>query len=248
MIQTENTVNYLDNLGANNPSVAKDFMARTFLWMGVALGITALVAFIFTNNLELMLNFVDLTTGKRNLLGTIVMFAPLAFVLTMSFGFHKLSTPLMALLFIVYSAVNGITFSFILMAYTGSSVLGAFVGAAVMFTVMAIMGYKTDKDLTSFGRLMFMGLIGLVVMSLVNMFMHSDTMSYIAGIIGVAVFTGLTAYDVQKLKNMALGLDANGDNLAITNMNKLALYGALSLYLDFINLFLSLLRVFGRKD
>jgi uncharacterized protein len=247
MNQFDNSINYLDGATSGNPSVVKDFMARTFMWMGVALGITALVAFVFSSNIELMYNFLDPLTGRRNLLGTIVMFAPLAFVLTMSFGFHKLSTPLIALLFIVYSAVNGITFSFILAAYTSSSIVGAFVGAAVMFSVMAIMGYRTNKDLTSFGRLMMMGLIGLVVMSLVNIFMQSSMMSYIAGFIGVAVFTGLTAYDVQKLKNMAIGLDGNGDSLAISNVNKLALFGALNLYLDFINLFISLLRVFGSK-
>jgi FtsH-binding integral membrane protein len=247
MYNEYNTQSYLDANVADQ-SVVKDFMARTFLWMAGALAITSIVCFVLMSNQSLMLNFFDMQTGRTNILGKIVMFAPLLFVLTMSFAYNKLNTIAMAALFVVYAAINGVTFSFILMAYTQSSILGAFVGAASMFAVMAVMGYTTKTDLTSFGRIMMMGLIGMLVMSLVNMFMGSDTMSYVIGLIGVAVFTGLTAYDVQKLKNMAAGIDANGDTLVVESTRKLAIYGALTLYLDFINLFLSLLRVFGRRD
>jgi uncharacterized protein len=239
---------YLDNLQVQDQQVVRDFMARTFTWMAFALAITAVVAYLFSSNAYLMSYLVDTTTGRTNVLGKVVMFAPLIFVLTMSFAYNRLSTSVMALLFVIYAAINGISFSFVLAVYTQSSVFSAFVGAAAMFGIMAVAGYRTKVDLTSFGKLLIMGLIGMVVVGLINMFIGSSMISYIMGFVGVAVFTGLTAYDVQKLKNMAMGIDANGDTIAINSTRKLAIYGALTLYLDFINLFLSLLRVFGKRD
>jgi FtsH-binding integral membrane protein len=126
--------------------------------------------------------------------------------------------------------------------YTSSSVLGVFLTTAVVFGVMAIAGYTTKTDLTKFGSLMMMGLVGIIVASLVNMFLRSDAMGYIIAYIGVAVFVGLTAYDVQKLKRIGAGLEY-GD----ASSKKMAVMGALTLYLDFINLFLMLLRLFGRR-
>jgi uncharacterized protein len=222
-------------------SRSKSFMANVFSYMFLALGITAVVAFIFANNREWLAPILGNT-----LLRYAVMFAPLAFVLIMSFGFKKLSAPALIALFILYSAVNGITFSFVLLVYTGSSVFTCFASAAAMFGVMAFMGYTTKKDLTSFGRIMTMGLIGIIVASLINMFMQNDTMDYIISFIGVMVFTGLTAYDVQKLKNIGEGIDADG-NVLEADAKKLSIMGGLTLYLDFINLFLMLLRLFGGK-
>lgn len=227
-------------------SVSKNFMANVFMWMFAALGISALFALLFSTNLQLLNYLVD-STGL-NLFGKIIMFAPLGFVLLMSFGFQRLSMPVLAVLFVIYSAINGISFSFILLAYTSGSVISCFAAAAVMFGIMAYLGYTTDKDLTSFGRIMIMGLIGIVVVSIINFFMNSAMVDYIIGIVGVLVFTGLTAYDVQKLKNIARGIDAQGNAMAVADTKKLAIIGALSLYLDFINLFLSLLRVFGKKN
>jgi FtsH-binding integral membrane protein len=114
-----------------------------------------------------------------------------------------------------------------------------------MFGVMAVMGYTTDKDLTSFGRILSMGLIGIVIAMIINMFMHSGPLNYLISIIGVAVFTGLTAYDTQKLKRIGAGLEFAGTSA--TDTRKLALMGALNLYLDFLNLFLMLLRLFGNR-
>jgi uncharacterized protein len=239
---------YLDPIQLNEREVVRTFMSRTFTWMALALAITAIVAYLFSANPRLMSYLIDARTGSTNILGKVAMFAPLVFVLTMSFAYNKLSTALLTLLFVLYAAVNGVTFAFILAQYTQSSVFGAFVGAAAMFGIMAVAGYSSKVDLTSFGRLMIMGLVGMVVVGLVNMFIGSDTISYIMGFVGVAVFTGLTAYDVQKLKNLAKGIDANGDTIALDNSRKLSIYGALSLYLDFINLFLSLLRVFGKRN
>jgi uncharacterized protein len=229
----------------NNISItgtrSKSFMANVFAYMFIALGISAVVAYLFAANPEWLYPI-----ASNRLLVYLVMFAPLVFVLTMSFAFNKLSLPLLIGFFIAYSAATGLSLSFILLIYTANSVFTCFISAAAMFGVMAFMGYTTKKDLTSFGRIMTMGLIGIVIASVVNFFMQSDTMSYIISFIGVGVFTGLTAYDVQKLKNIGEGLDANGNTLE-ADAKKLSIMGALNLYLDFINLFLMLLRLFGSK-
>jgi FtsH-binding integral membrane protein len=215
--------------------------------MFLALGVSALFAFLFANNLQLLSYLVKSDRTGLNVLGYIVLFAPLGFVLLMSFGYGRLSAPVLLLLFILYAAINGISFSFILLQFTASSVLGCFLSAAAMFGIMAVMGYTTNKDLTSFGRIMFMGLIGIIVASLINLFLHSSTMDYIVSFIGVMVFTGLTAYDVQKLKHIGMGMEYEG--APVVEAKKRSIMGALSLYLDFINLFLFLLRLFGgRRD
>lgn len=248
----------MDNYNQNTPSfparggnqtlaqsIAKNFMANVFLWMFAALGISTLFALLFMNNPGLLLYLVDLETGKLNMLGWITMFAPLGFVLLMSFGFSRLSAPVLTLLFLLYAAINGISFSFILLSYSVGSVVGCFASAAAMFGIMAFMGYTTTKDLTSFGKILTMALIGILVAMLINFFMKSSTMDYIISIIGVMVFTGLTAYDVQKLKRIGAGIEY-GD-VPAQETKKLAIMGALNLYLDFINIFLFLLRLFGGK-
>jgi len=222
----------------------KNFMANVFAYMFMALGISALFAYLFATNLSLMQNLIN-PTGGLSPLGWIVMLAPIGFVLLMSFGYSRLSAPVLVLLFVVYSAVTGISFSFILLNYAASSVFGCFLSAAAMFGIMAFMGYTTKQDLTKFGRIMMMGLIGIIVASLINLFMGSPTMSYLISFIGVMVFTGLTAYDVQKLKNIGAGLQYA--NVPATDIKKASILGALNLYLDFINLFLFLLRLFGGR-
>lgn len=221
------------------------FMANVFSLMFLALGISALFAFLFSNNLQLLAYLVKPDGTGLNMLGYVVMFAPLGFVLLMSFGYNRLSAPAMLVLFTLYSAINGISFSFILLAYTPGSVLGCFLSASAMFGVMAVMGYTTNKDLTSFGRIMVMGLIGIVIASLINLFMKSGTMDYIISFVGVLVFTGLTAYDVQKLKYIGQGIAVEG--VPAVEAKKRSIMGALTLYLDFINLFLMLLRLFGNR-
>lgn len=238
--------NYTISQTAERTGVKK-FMANVFMYMFVALGVSALFAYLFASNVQLLAYLVDTTTGKMNPLGWVVMFAPLGFVLLMSFGYNRLSAPVMLFLFILYSSINGISFSFILLAYTAGSVLGCFLSAAAMFGIMAFMGYTTSKDLTSFGRIMMMGLIGIIVASLINLFLRNGTMDYIISFIGVMVFTGLTAYDVQKLKHIGEGTEYEG--APVVEVKKRSIMGALTLYLDFINLFLFLLRLFGsRRD
>lgn len=232
-------------------TMSSTYIAKVFMWMFIALAISTVFAFLFSSSAELMsyLLSYDATTGQggMTMLGYAVMFAPIGFVLLMSFGFQRLSATALIGLFMVYAAINGISFSFILLTYTSSSIIGCFASAAAMFGIMAVMGYTTKKDLTSFGRILTMGLIGIVVAMVINMFLKSDTMGYIVSVIGVAVFTGLTAYDVQKLKNIGTGVEYG--EISEADGKKLGVLGALTLYLDFINIFLLLLRLFGgRKD
>jgi len=223
----------------------KNFMANVFAYMFMALGVSALFAYLFSTNLELLQYLVSSTGRGLNALGYIVMFAPLGFVLLMSFGYQRLSAPVLVLLFVIYSALNGITFSFILLTYTSGTVLACFLSAAAMFGLMAFMGYTTKQDLTKFGRILFMGLIGIIVASLINLFMGNSTLDYIISFIGVMIFTGLTAYDVQKLKNIGAGIQYA--DVPASDVKKVSILGALNLYLDFINLFLMILRLFGRR-
>ena len=223
----------------------RNFMANVFAYMFVALGISALFAYLFATNESMLQYLVDPVKHSLSVLGYLVMFAPLGFVLLMSFGFNRLSAPALLILFIAYSAINGISFSFILLRFTAGTVLTCFLSAAAMFGIMAFMGYITHQDLTKFGRILFMGLIGLIVASVINMFMSSGTLDYVISFIGVMVFTGLTAYDVQKLKNIGAGLQYA--EVPAGDVKKLSILGALNLYLDFVNLFLFLLRLFGGR-
>lgn len=225
-------------------SSSKSFIANVFAWMSLALIISAVISYAFGNNMELMQYLRNTETFKPTMLGYIVMFAPLILVMTMSFAFNRLSFILLAALFVFYSICTGLSLSFIFIVYTAGSIATTFIGAAAMFGLMAVVGYTTKTDLTSFGKLMMMGLVGIIIASLINMFVGSSSFDYIISTIGVLVFTGLTAYDVQKIKQ--IGQEAEYKNMPAS---KLSIIGALNLYLDFINLFLMLLRLFGgRKD
>lgn len=239
-----NKPNYVyDNvIQIGDDDASRKFIANVFMWMFVALGVSALCAFSFNANEGLRSLIADPATGGLTGLGLVAMISPLAFILIMRFGLNRLSYGVLALIFVAYAAVTGISFSIILAVYTASSVLGVFITTSVVFGVMAIAGYTTKQDLTKFGSILIMFLIGIVVATLVNMFLHSSGLDLIITYIGVAVFVGLTAYDVQRLKNIGAGL-TYGDATA----SKMALMGGLTLYLDFINLFLMLLRLFGRR-
>ena len=216
---------------------------QVFAWMFGGLLITATSSLYFGTHPEAIQYLISVSeTGARlNILGWIVMLAPLGFVLTMSFAFNRLSFIQLIALFFMYSAINGISLGFIFYVYEIGSIFKAFISAAAVFGVMAIAGYTTKTDLTKMGRLLFLGLIGIIIASLINFFTKSDTMDYIISILGVIIFTGLTAYDVQKIK--ALSYESDGS----VAYRKLGIMGALNLYLDFINLFLLLLRLMGGK-
>lgn len=222
----------------------RSFIANVFLLMFVALGVSALFAWQFSIN-DQMLAYLVSPLGGLTGLGKVTLFAPLGFVLIMSFGFQRLSATALMALFMAYAIINGISFSFILLAFTPGSVLGCFLTASAMFGIMAVMGYTTDKDLTKFGPILMMGVIGILIAMVINYFLGSSQLDYIISIIGVLVFTALTAYDVQKLKRIGEGLEF--EEVSAANTKKMSILGALTLYLDFINIFLFLLRLFGSR-
>lgn len=241
--QTENNRYFSSQAGTADVSVTRIFMRQVFSWMTLAMVLTAITAYWFASSPELMMTLFNAQTGGMTGLGWIVTLAPIGFVLLMSFGFQRLSPAVMTLLFVTFSILMGMSLSFILMVYTAASVFKTFLVTAVMFGVMAVTGYTTKTDLTKFGSIMMMGLIGIMIAMVVNIFLNSGTMDYIISILGVLIFTGLTAYDVQRLKNMASGSGEYGE----ANAKKMSIMGALTLYLDFINLFIFLLRFLGDR-
>ena len=171
----------------------------------------------------------------------VVMLAPLGIVFYMSFGIRKMSAAKAQTVFWVFAALMGLSLSWILLIYTGASVARVFFITSATFGAMSIYGYTTKRDLTKFGSFLMMGLIGIIIASVVNIFMKSTMMYFVISILGVLIFVGLTAYDTQKIKNMYLASDSG------EIMGKKAVMGALTLYLDFINLFIMLLRLFGQR-
>ncbi|MFC1798614.1 Bax inhibitor-1/YccA family protein [Thermodesulfobacteriota bacterium] len=216
------------------------FIRSVYNWMAIGLGLTGFVAFYVSNSETL----IRLIFGNQILFFGLII-AELALVFSLSARVQKMQASTATALFLLYAALNGATLSFIFLIYTRSSITSTFFICAATFVACSVYGMVTKRDLTSLGGFMAMGLIGIIIASVVNMFMRSHGMSMIISYIGVFVFVGLTAYDTQKLKNMALtqpeGLDAGV-------ARKGAILGALSLYLDFINLFLMLLRILGSRD
>ncbi|MHB8261626.1 MAG: Bax inhibitor-1/YccA family protein [Bacteroidia bacterium] len=236
--------NINDFIDATSQTKSKSLLSSAFGWMFLALGISAVFSVLFGLNDSLSAYLYNVTEDGRaslSILGWAVMFAPLGFVLAMSFGWQKFSFPVLLGLFIAYSAINGISLSFIFIAYNIGAIYKVFASTAVLFGVMALLGATTKTDLTKMGTFLMMALFGMIIASLINYFTKSPMMDYIISIVGVIVFTGLTAYDVQKIKNMDAEFSGEG-------RTKIGLMGALSLYLDFINLFLMLLRLFGKRN
>lgn len=227
--------------------VAKKFFANVFLWMFVALSISSFAAYYMANTPEMFSYLINQETGKMGLLGWVAMLAPLGLVLLMSAGLNRLSFGALVGVFILYSVLTGVSLSFILLAYTSGSVLSCFIGAAGIFGIMAVMGYTTNVDLSKFGPILMIGVVGLIIASVVNMFIQSENFSLFMAFIGIAIFTALTAYDVQKLKRIGAGLEESGATMEDADTKKLAIMGALSLYLDFLNIFIYLLRIFGDR-
>ncbi|MEY2898612.1 MAG: hypothetical protein RL138_665 [Bacteroidota bacterium] len=212
-------------------------MGRVYGWMGAALLISALSSLLFLSS-ETALQLVF-----GNSFGFwVLIIAEFLLVIGISGAINRISASTATALFILYAILNGITLSPILLIYTGASVAATFFITAATFGVMSIAGYVTKKDLSTMGSYLMMGLIGVIIASVVNMFLHSETMDYIISYLGVFIFIGLTAYDTQKIKTLGQEAINNG-----ASMQKIAILGALTLYLDFVNLFLYLLRLFGRR-
>ena len=213
-------------------------MRKVYVWMTLALVITGFTAYgVATSPGVLQLIF-----GNQILFWGMII-AELALVIGVSAAINRLSLTTATLMFILYSVINGALFSSIFLIYTASSIATVFFITAGTFGVMALIGYTTKTDLTSIGKYLFMALIGLIIATLVNMFIKSEGFTYILSYIGVLIFVGLTAYDSQKIKQMLLQAPDAGEGA-----QKLAHLGALTLYLDFINLFIYLLRIFGRRE
>ena len=221
----DNHHNYTDyeeemNSSSYNPTIVQTafsaLMRKVYLWMTFALVVTGLTALVASGEV--------------------------AMVITLSAAINRLSFMTAGMLFIAYSRLNGLTMSFIFLAYTDTSIATTFFVTAGTFAAMSFYGYFTENDLTSWGRFLLMALIGLIIAAVVNMFMGNSTLDLIISCIGVLIFVGLTAYDTQKIKRMFLANSYAVDD----QTQKLALLGSLTLYLDFVNLFLYLLRFLGR--
>lgn len=211
------------------------FLAKVFNWMAAGLALTGVVAW-FTANTNLA--YIMASSGVYWLL----FLAEIGLVVYLSARIEKIRANTATALFVVYAALNGLTFSMIFLSYTGTSIAATFMITAGMFGAMAVYGLVTKKDLSGVGSFMFMGLVGLILASVVNMFLGSSTLHLAISAVGVLVFVGLTAYDVQRIKNIGeQGIMQQGDDV----VQKGAITGALALYLDFINLFIMLLSFFG---
>ena len=222
------------------------FLAKVFNWMAIGLGLTGVIAFLTINSqtaLQILFTVQD-GYAKPNMLLYGLLIAELGLVFYLSARVQKISAQAATGIFLGYSALNGVTLSTILLYYTASSVVATFFVTAGMFGAMAVYGFVTKKDLSSWGSFLFMGLIGIIIASVVNIFLGSSMMSWMISGIGVIIFTGLTAYDVQQITRMgAQGIMDGGEAV----IRKGAIMGALKLYLDFINLFLMLLRFMGDR-
>lgn len=216
---------------------ANEFIRRVYNWMGLGLGTTALIAMFTASNPALL----NLIFGNQLVFFGLII-GELGLVLALSGAINRLQASTAVLMFFVYSALNGVTLAAIFLLYTSASIASTFFVTAGTFGVMSLYGYTTQRDLTSWGSFLFMGLVGIILASLVNIFLHSESIYWLVTYCGIIVFVGLAAYDTQKIKQMAY--QGFGDREV---QRKGAVLGALRLYLDFINLFLLLLQLFGRR-
>ena len=211
--------------------------------MFAALAISGLIAFRVGNDPELFISYFISATGGFNPLFYVVMFAPIGLTFVIQWGYNKLPMLSLTMLFVLYSGLMGLMLSSIFLVYDIQSIANTFFVTAGAFGGMAILGYTTNTDLSKFGSLLYMVFIGMFIASIVNIFIGSDSMGFIIACLGVFVFTGLTAYHMQELKKLAQNAQLNDEQ-----KNKMALIGGLTLYILFINLFLSLLRIMGGRD
>jgi len=213
-------------------------MRKVYVWMTLALVITGFTAYGVATSPGVL----QAIYGNQLLFWGMII-AEFALVIGVSAAINRLSLTTATLMFILYSVINGALLSYIFLVYTASSVATVFFITAGTFGTMALVGYTTKTDLTSIGKYLFMALIGLIIATVVNVFIKSEGFTYILSYIGVLIFVGLTAYDSQKIKQMLIQAPDAGESA-----QKLALLGALTLYLDFINLFIYLLRIFGKRE
>jgi FtsH-binding integral membrane protein len=223
----------------------RSYMLRVYNYMLVGLVLTGATAYLVADVPQIRELFftVDPATGRMgmSILGWIALFAPLGLVLFLSFRLNSMSFTTAQTTFWLYAGIMGIGLAPVVLAYTGASVAQTFFVTAATFGAMSLWGYTTRANLTGFGSFLFMGLIGIIIASVVNMFFASGTMMWVISVLGVLIFTGLTAYDTQWIKNNYVESDDSATS------GKKAIFGALKLYLDFVNLFLMLLRLMGNR-
>lgn len=226
------------------------YMLRIYNWMAFALFLTAVTAYAVVNTSLRALFFHIVQRGDMfvvapTALGMVGVFAPLAFVLVLSFGVNRLSRSAAQTLFLLYSVVMGISMASLLMAYTGASVARTFFITGALYAVMSLYGYVTKRSLMGFGSFLTMGLFGLIIASLVNMFLPAHGMTVLISFLGVLLFTGFTAYDTQRIK---LTYQQYAAALPAEELGKMSVYEALTMYLNFVNLFQFLLRFTGSRS
>jgi len=217
------------------------FMRGVFWWMFLGLLLTTIASLGYL----VALASIPAVQQMHNMLMMVFIVAQFGLVITLSAAIHKLSAGTARMLYILYSVLTGFTLSSIFMIYVADTIFLAFGMAALFFAIMAVFGYTTDSDLTSMGRILFAGLIAMIIAMVVNIFIGSDQMTFFISIAGVAIFSGLTAYHVQRIKSDFYHYAAEG---GVEVAAKMSILGALSLYLAFLNLFLSILRLMGRRN
>lgn len=215
-------------------------MLRVYNYMGIGLAVTGLVAYFVAQFAQTNVEFATLLYASP--LSFVIMLSPLAFILAISFGINRMSFATSQMVFWAFAAVMGLSLSSIFLVYTNASIARVFFVTAAMFGSMSLYGYTTRRDLSKFGSFLIMGLIGIIIASLVNLFLQSSALQFAVSVLGVFIFIGLTAYDTQKIKEQYLETDGS------ETMGKKAIMGALTLYLDFINLFMMLLSLFGNRE
>ena len=211
------------------------FISGVYLWMFLGLLVSGLTAYFTSTSFD-MIRFVN-----KNLL--LIIIAEFVVVIVFSTMQRKVSPLVAKILFLLYSFINGLTLSAIFVIYTKESIITVFISAAIMFGLLALYGYTTKTNLDSLGRILIFGLLAIIITSIINIFINSSGLDIILSIISIVLFLGLTAYDMQKLKSIYNYYD-NDSNM----LSKSSIYGALNLYLDFINIFLELLRLFGKSN
>ncbi len=210
-----------------------------YQWMMIGLLVSGLSAFMVTHSTFLL----HLLFGNAYMIW-VLFFMEIGLVVAISAGINKMDISTAKILFILFSVVDGMTLASIFLIYTEASIVTTFFIAAMTFGIMSLYGYFTDKDLSSWGNILFIGLIGIIVAMLVNFFLKSPAFEWWISIIGVIIFVGLTAYDTQKIKEMGEAMAESGDT---KSLSRVAIVGALALYLDFINLFIMMLELFGNR-
>jgi len=228
------------------PRAARDaglrsYMLSVYNYMASGVLLTGIVALLFANS-SLINYIIDPATGRATLFFWVALFAPLGLVMWLGYGINRMSASTAQMIFWGYAALIGVQFSSLFLVYTGGSIAQAFFATSAAFLGLSLYGYTTKRDLTGLGTFLIMGVVGLFVAMLINLFLRSPALNLAISAIGVLVFAGLTAYDTQKIKSVYYSVAGHGEAMA-----KSAVIGALNLYIDFINLFLFLLRFMGNR-